>query len=222
MKKKTRFAKASGTIATEIPPYISICSDAVILGTLIMYGLAIVAQPQAHSQRLDNKPTVIKVGVAVLENTATRPVPVSVERDRLVNAINHTKAPKHSTAVARIEAVALDSSAAATAIAQARDLECEYVVFTDLTELRESGDPAPPPHPGDVRIGNDPVANDPNVGCRHDVERHAVIRYQLFRVDDPNPCLDTSASVREATTEDGVISILMGRVPGDLGFRFFD
>ncbi len=188
-------------------------ADALVSATVLMYALAGAAQPpDGYSQSRDNKPKVIWLGVAVLKNTATRPLPVSVVRDRLVNAINHTKTPKHSTVGTKIEAVALDSSAPATAIVQARDLGCEYVVFTDLTELRESGDLAPPSHPGDVRIGRDPVANDPNVGYRREVERYAVIKYQLFRIDDPTPCSDTSASVHEATTEDGVVSILMDRV----------
>lgn len=160
----------------------------------------------------DTNTKVIKVGVALLKNTALRSVPVTVERDRLIRAINQMKPPKHSKDSAKVQAVALDSSSPNAANAQARDLGCDYVVFTNLTDLRESGDPAPPPRPGEVRIGRDPVANDPTVFSRHEVQRYAVMEFQLFRLDDPTPRFDTSASVHEATTEDGIVSMLMDRV----------
>ncbi len=160
----------------------------------------------------DKNANVIKVGITVMKNTAVRSVPVTLERDRLVSAINQTKPPKHSKNSAKIQAVALDSSSPNAANAQARDLGCDYVVFTNLTDLRESGDPAPPPRPGEVRIGRDPVANDPSVFNRHEVQRYAVMEFQLFRLDDPTPRFDTSASAHEATTEDGIVSILMDRV----------
>lgn len=168
----------------------------------------------------DTNTKVIKVGVALLKNTALRSVPVTVERDRLVRAINQMKPPKHSKDSAKIQAVALDSSSPNAANAQARDVNCDYIVFTNLTELRESGDPAPLPRPGEVRIGRDPVANDPTVFNRQEVQRYAVMEFQLFRLDDPNPRFDTSASAHEATTEDGIVSMLMdsvaNRVAGEI------
>ena len=94
----------------------------------------------------------IRIGVAVLKNTATRSVPLTVERDRLVSSINRMKPPKHSKDKRKIRAVALDSSVRAEANAQARDLGCDYVVFTEPVELRESGDPAPIPRPGEIRM----------------------------------------------------------------------
>lgn len=186
----------------------------VIFSAAMLCTVAHAAAPGAErfQSGSDKNAQVIKVGVALLKNTATRSVPLNVERDRLVSAINRMKPPKHSKDSARILAVALDSYSPDAANAQARDLGCDYVVFTDLTELRESGDPAPIPRPGEIRIGHDPVANDPTVNIRQETQRYAVMQFQLFRVNDATPRFDTSASVHEPTTEDGIVSMLMDRV----------
>ena len=126
--------------------------------------------------------------------------------------INHIKKPKHSKDNAKIEAVALDSSSVGAAKEQARTLGCDYVVFTNLTELRESGDAAPVPRPGEIRLGRDPVANDPNVAERHEVERYAVLDFQFYGVGDASPRVDTSVSDHQPTTEDGIVSMLLDRV----------
>lgn len=160
----------------------------------------------------DKNAKVIKVGIAVMTNAASRSVPGTLERDRLVSAINRVKPPKHSKDSGKIQAIPLDSPSPGAANSQARDLGCDYVVFTKLTDLRESGDPAPVPRQGEVRIGRDPVANAPPGYIRQDVQRYAVIEFRLYRLDDPAPRFDTSASATENTTEDGIVSMLMDRV----------
>lgn len=173
---------------------------------------AFVFAKNASEKTATSDENAVKVGIAVLKNTAPRSVPVNVERDRLVSAINRIKPPKHVRDAAKIVAVPLESASPEEANAQARKLGCEYVVFTNLTDLRESGDRPGPPRPGEVRIGRDPVANDPTVFNRHEVQRYAVMEFQLFHVDEGSPRFDTSASAHEATTEDGIVSMLMDRV----------
>src|SRR5581483_1798299 len=158
------------------------------------------------SAKSDKDENVVRVGVAVLKNTSTRSVPLTFERDRLVSDINRVKKPKHSKDNTKIEAVALDSSSMEEANGKARKLGCEYIVFTNLTELRESGDSAPAPHPGEIRLGRDPMANDPSVGERHEVQRYAVLDFQLYGIGDPGPRVDTSVSDHQPTTEDGIVS----------------
>ena len=186
----------------------------LILPATLLFALVGAAQSTSADkpQAGDKNANVVKIGVAVLKNTAVRSVPVTIGRDRLVSDINHMKPPKHSKDAAKIQAIALDSSSLDAANAQARDLGCDYVVFTNLTDLRESGDPARAPRQGEIRLGRDPVANDPTVFNRHEVQRYGVMEFQLFHLGDPNPRFDTSASVHEATTEDGIVSMLMDRV----------
>ena len=178
---------------------------------------AVLLPAFAFAKKSSDKPApadenAIKVGVALLRNSAQRSVPLNVERDRLVSAINHIKPPKHARDAAKIVAVPLDSASPEDANEQARKLGCEYVVFTDLTDLRESGDRPGPPRPGQLSIGRDPVADDPNVAYRHEVQRYAVMQFQLVHADGGSPLFDTSASAHEATTEDGIVSMLMDRV----------
>jgi hypothetical protein len=86
------------------------------------------------------------------------------------------------------------------------------VVFTELVELRESGDPAPTPRPGEIRIGRDPVTNDPTASERHEVQRYAIVDFRLYRLGNPEPRVESSASDDQATSEDGIVSLLMDRV----------
>src|SRR5690242_1668642 len=134
-----------------------------ILVTFIVVGTVHCGLAAEKTERSDRNETVVKIGVAVLKNTSTRSVPLTFQRDRLVSDINHIKKLKHSKDNTKIEAVALDSSSIEAAKEQARTLGCDYAVFTNLTELRESGDATSGPRPGEIRLGRDPVANDPNV-----------------------------------------------------------
>src|SRR5690242_15408289 len=105
--------------------------------TFIVVGTVHCGLAAEKSEKSDRNETVVKVGVAVLKNTSTRSVPLTLQRDRLVSDINHIKKPKHSKDNTNIEAVALDNSSIEAAKEQARTLGCDYVVFTNLTELRE-------------------------------------------------------------------------------------
>lgn len=182
----------------------------VIVIALVVLSCLSVRAAQSKNSRDDTD--AIRVGVAVLRNTATRSVPVTIERDRLINAINRIQVPKHSKGARKIRAVALDSSSLEEANTQAHQLGCDYVVITDLVELRESGDPAPTARPSEIRIGRDPVANDPTVGERHEVQRYAVVDFRLYRLGDPQARVESSASDHQATTDDGIVSMLMDRV----------
>jgi len=83
--------------------------------------------------------SVVRVGVAVLENDAGRSVPASVAQAQLVKSINRIK-PDKKTHVT-VEAIALNGSTAAEQGQEAIDKHCEYVVYTRLTELRGQQDP---------------------------------------------------------------------------------
>jgi hypothetical protein len=171
-----------------------------------------ISQREAFQQSSGKDTNTLRVGVAILRNTATRSVMTTLERDRLVSAINNTKPPKHSRDAVKIRAVALDGSTPDEANPQARDLWCDYIVFTTLTELRESGDPAPRAQPGDVRLGRDPVSNDPTEFYRHDIQRYAHMDFRLLRINELSPMVDTSVSDHEAMSEEGIVSALMDRV----------
>src|SRR5262249_9968133 len=76
----------------------------------------------------------VRVGVAVMQNEAGRSVSGTLERDRLVQALNRMK-PDKKTHV-QVQAVPLDAMTGNEADDEAASKKCAYVVFTTLTELR--------------------------------------------------------------------------------------
>src|SRR5271166_3260112 len=89
---------------------------------------------------------VVKVGVAVMQNKAGRSVPGSMERDRLVAALNQLKPDKKLHF--KVQAVPLEGMTPDDAGEEAQQKKCAYVVYTTLVELQSSTDPAMQPRPG--------------------------------------------------------------------------
>src|ERR1035437_8678694 len=102
-------------------------------GSLLCFGLLSLG---AFAQ--ENR--VIKVGVPVMRNRADRSVPGNIERDRLVAALNQEKPDKKLHI--KIQAVALDGTTPDDVGPEAKQKNCDYVVYTTLVELRSSSDGA--------------------------------------------------------------------------------
>ena len=62
-----------------------------------------------------------------------------LERDRLVQALNHMKPDKKTHL--QVQGVPLDATTANEADEEAATKKCAYVVYTTLTELRNADDP---------------------------------------------------------------------------------
>jgi hypothetical protein len=74
------------------------------------------------------RPGMIRVGVAAINNNANGPVSLDSLRVQLVNAISDSN----------VEAVALEASDPAAADAEAKTKECDFVLYTDLSALKQS------------------------------------------------------------------------------------
>ncbi|HEX8723039.1 MAG TPA: hypothetical protein VF736_20640 [Pyrinomonadaceae bacterium] len=87
------------------------------------------ARPAAAAQPARPKqPGAVRVGVVAIGNRAGAAVSPDSLRVRLVNAVEG----------AGVEAVALDAAEPAAADAEARQKECDFVLFTDITSLKQS------------------------------------------------------------------------------------
>jgi len=181
--------------------------------------LATFAGAQQSSQSSDVKaeaqaqPTVVRIGVPIMGNTSTRSVNRKLERDWLVLAFQPDKKNKKKKGkqpeTQRIEAVALDSDSPADAVGEARDKNCDYVLYTKVVELREPGDPQRRNQPGSVTIGRDPMSVYPDPTVMHDPVHYAVVEYRLQRVGDPEARLAQSVSGEEHTDENGTVQRLL-------------
>ncbi len=178
--------------------------------------LATFASAQQSSQSSDVKaeaqaqPTVVRIGVPIMGNTSTRSVNRRLQRDWLVRAFQPDKKKKSKRPEPqRIEAVALDSDSPADAVREARDKNCDYVLYTKVVELREPGDPQRRNQPGSVTIGRDPMSVYPDPTVMHDPVHYAVVEYRLQRVGDPEARLAQSVSGEEHTDENGTVQRLL-------------
>ncbi|HVF44745.1 MAG TPA: hypothetical protein VM936_17105 [Pyrinomonadaceae bacterium] len=87
-------------------------------------GSAMSAAAAARPKR----PGMIRVGVAGINNSANGTVSLDSLRVRLVNAVSDSN----------VEAVALDAGDPAAADAEAKAKECDFVLYTDLSALKQS------------------------------------------------------------------------------------
>ena len=153
----------------------------------------------------------IRVGVAIMQNHAGRSVPGTVERDRLVQALNHTKPDKKTHL--KVEAIPLDGSTADEVADEAEQKKCQYVVYTTLTELRGPDDPYQ--HvPGTIETnpnsqwnpGGHPQAQ------RMDPEYRATVDYKLVKVGSNSVVSGAPFSTQQNGNEIDTVSQIMDRI----------
>jgi len=104
-------------------------SLALICGVLLPY-FCLACLPLSAQEN-----HVVRVGVATLQS-GPGTVSGTEARDRLVKVLNQRKPEKNSRF--SLEAVTLDASSQAKASAEAREKNCEYVLYTQLTSLKTS------------------------------------------------------------------------------------
>jgi hypothetical protein len=152
-----------------------------------------------------------RVGVAVMQNHAGRSVPGTLERDRLVQALNHAKPDKKTHL--KVEAVPLNGSTGDEVAEEAEQKKCEYVVYTTLTELRGADDPYQ--HiPGTVETnpnsqwnpGGHPQAQ------RMDPEYRATVDYKLVKVGSNSVVSGAPFSTQQNGNEIDTVSQIMDRI----------
>ena len=153
---------------------------------------------------------VIRVGVPVMKNNASRTVPAIQARDRLVKAFNDEKPDKKLHL--RVQGVALDGTNADEVVSQGLTKKCDYVVYTTLIELRTQGDPAEG-RPGTIEInpGAKRGAQDPESAAMNP-EYRATVEYKLYRTGDPSAISGAPFSTQKAMSEINAVSEVLDRI----------
>ncbi len=154
---------------------------------------------------------IVVVGVATMKNAATLSVPGTLERDRLVTSLNQLKPDKKLHI--KVQGVPLDGMTPDEVGAEAKDKNCDYVVYTTLVELRGSTDPAMP-RPGTIETNPNGVWSQPNNprGQAMDPEFRATVEYKLYRAGDDAPFAGAPFSTQLAMPEAAVVSQVMDRI----------
>src|SRR5215469_13841243 len=169
-----------------------------LLSLVVLTGLC------THAQ--DNP---IRVGVAVMQNQAGRSVSGTLERDRLVQALNHMKPDKKTHM--QVEAVALDAMSGNEADDEAASKKCAYVVFTTLTELRSYDDPYQH-RPNTIETNpNSQWSTQNGPAQRMDPEYRVTVEYKLYRTGG-SEIAGSPYSTQVAMNEIDAVSQVMDRI----------
>jgi hypothetical protein len=132
----------------------------------------------AMSAARPKQPGMIRVGVAAINNSANGSVSLDSLRVRLVNAISDSN----------VEPVALGASEPSAADAEAKSKDCDFVLYTDLSALKQSAA---------SKVGG-MFGRVAGVGGMQKYESR--VDYRLVPVGGSAPALESNA----ASKEDGV------------------
>lgn len=130
-------------------------------------------------------PDAIRIGVIAVNNRTDRPLSDRALRDRLINFINESG----------IDAITLAGGTPAEVSAEAKAKQCDYLLYTDVTNVKQSTA---------NKIGGllGRVSSVPGVGGKYE----ARVEFRLLSTSDLSPVLQTTASVKEEGGEEGTVS----------------
>ncbi len=156
----------------------------------------------------------VRVGVPVMKNAAGRSVPGTIERDRLVAALNQQKADKKTHL--KVQGVPLDGMTPDEVGDEAKQKNCDYVVYTTLIELQSSTDPNMPRRPGTAPGGIQTNPNGtwgtPSGGRNLNPEYRATVEYRLYHTGNPSAISGAPFSNQQAADEETVVSQIMNQI----------
>ena len=162
--------------------------------------------PTLHAQE---KPAPVRVCVATLENSSRQIVNPAWEREQLIRALERTNKSKEvkKGKAPKIETVALESSGEPDTTV--REKHCEYVLYTNLAEVLQAGQPSlSVPPPGAVQVGT--TMGDPR--AYPDDYNSATVTYDLKRPGNLKPWASGMVTAQDRLAEDILVSQLMDQI----------
>jgi len=175
---------------------------------LVIRSLLLILLASAACMAQEN---MVRVGVAIMENYAGRSVSGIVERDRLVKAINQLKPDKKTHL--KVEAIPLNGSNSDDLGDEAKQKNCQYVVYTRLTELRSATDPYQH-QAGTIETNPNSQWNSQNGRTQVvDPEYRATVDYKLVEVKSNSAVSGAPFSTQQNTSNEiDTVSVIMDRI----------
>ena len=174
-----------------------------LLVSILVTSFLVTSMVQAQK-----RPDVIRVCVARLKNSTPHIVNETWQRDQLVKAferINKSKDVKNGKA-APIEAIPLELREGSDP--EVRDKDCQFVLYTNLTEVLRAGAPEiiiPPP--GAVEVGG---VSDPRA---YPADYHgATVTYRMVRSGEIANWVSGLVSAHAQLSEETLVSQLIDQV----------
>lgn len=178
----------------------------VLVRALVFLSMLTVATIALAQQQ----PRVIRVGVPLMKNTSTRSVSTEVARDHLVKAFNSEKTDKKLHL--KVQGVALEGTDPRDVASEAEAKQCDYVVYTTLTELRANSDPNMR-RPGTITSNPNPQRTVPDQeDAAMNLVYEATVEYKLFRTGGHAALSGAPFTAREAMDETAVVSEVLDRI----------
>ncbi|HKG14142.1 MAG TPA: hypothetical protein VKB12_12400 [Pyrinomonadaceae bacterium] len=133
---------------------------------------------------------MIRVGVAAINNSANGPVSLGTLHATLVGSISDSN----------VEAVALEASDPAAADAEAKTKECDFVLYTDLSALKQSAA---------SKVGG-MFGRVTGVGTPGSEKYESRVDFRLVPLGGSAPSLESNATAKEQGA-DASVSAALGR-----------
>ncbi|HWN97633.1 MAG TPA: hypothetical protein VNS63_00015 [Blastocatellia bacterium] len=154
---------------------------------------AVRPSPQPHSSGAPSaagskRPGMIRVGVVSIANKTDRSPSLYSVRSRLISSIMDSD----------VDAVALDSRTPAEIEAEAKQKDCDYVLYSDLTLLKTSG-----------KVGGLLGRATGVGGLKEKVESR--LDFRLFPIGSQTARLTSSASAKDEGSEEASLSMAAGQ-----------
>ena len=139
----------------------------------------------------------IRLGIAPIDNKAKVPIDQRLQRDRYLHEFRPNKKRKEGVA---IEAVLLDGKTRLEIEREAKEQNCDYILYTTVVDLglQYAFHPAP-------EYGRHGVAA---AGSRCD----AIVDFQLYRRGDPEPFVSSSLKGSENALQDETVSRVLDQI----------
>ena len=145
-------------------------------------------QPVPGAQNTQKQPGKIRVGVVIVGDKTGKGASSTTVHNRLIGGINDSN----------IEAVPLEAGTLELIQPEARKKGCDYILFTDITQLKKSG-----------KVGG--VLGRVSGMGRGREKVEAKLEFKLYSIDSTTPQLASSAASEQEGSEESTLSAVAER-----------
>jgi hypothetical protein len=158
---------------------------------------------------------VVRVGVAMMQSQASRSMSGAWGQDRLVAALDQQKPDKKQHI--KLQGVPLEGTGSEELGNEAKQKNCDYVVYTNLVELQAATDSTMQPRSGGTMgtypggsLGMPP--NNPNNTRTANTQYRATVDYRLYRAGESAAISSSPLTSQQSGPEENVVAQVLNQV----------
>jgi hypothetical protein len=158
---------------------------------------------------------IVRVGVAMMQSQAGHSMSGAWGQDRLVAALNQQKPDKKQHI--KLQGVPLEGTGSEEVANEAKQKNCDYVVYTNLVDLQAATDSTMQPRSGGTMqtypggsLGMPP--NNPNNTRTGNTQYRATMDYRLYRAGDAAAITSSSLTNQQSGPEENVVAQVLSQV----------